>query len=47
MKNKIPTLHILQRDSYAVKSAKIFMLARFVKKKFIHRIAMVTYCVAK
>ncbi len=33
MENDIPTLYILQRDSYVVKNAKILtVLARFVQK---------------
>ncbi len=45
MENNIPTLYILQRDSYVVKSAKMFNYFRpFCPKKYksIHRIAMVT-----
>ncbi len=32
MQNNIPTLYILQRDSYLVKSAKKTILGRFVQK---------------
>ena len=48
MENNIPTLYILQLDSYVVKVLKcLTILGRFVQKyskkyKSIHRIAMVT-----
>ncbi len=52
MENNIPTLYILQLDSYVVKVLKcLTILGRFVQKyskkyKSIHRIAIVT-CAGK
>ncbi len=44
MQNNIPTLHILELDSFVVKSAKIStILCLFVRKiKNVDRVAMVT-----